>query len=120
MKLNDIWQRAVSTLVISAVSLSCSTAVFAVDAEAAKALATQNNCLKCHSLDKERDGPSFKKTAAKYKGKADAEASLLKHLTTAPKIKLPDGSDDEHKVIKTSPPKDAGQISNLIQFILQQ
>src|SRR3954469_13078673 len=42
----------------------------AADAEAAQALARQNNCLKCHSVDKEKEGPAFKKTAAKYKGKA--------------------------------------------------
>jgi ubiquinone/menaquinone biosynthesis C-methylase UbiE len=33
-----------------------------------------NKCAKCHSVDKKKDGPAFKVTAAKYKGKADGEA----------------------------------------------
>ena len=41
----------------------------AVDADAALALARQNNCLKCHAIDKDKDGPSYKKVAEKYKGK---------------------------------------------------
>ena len=42
---------------------------YAVDADAALALARQNNCLKCHAIDKDKDGPSYKKVAEKYKGK---------------------------------------------------
>jgi cytochrome c len=34
------------------------TAMADVDAEAAKALARQNNCFKCHSVEKEKDGPA--------------------------------------------------------------
>lgn len=30
---------------------------FAVDAAAAEALARQQNCLKCHGIDKKKDGP---------------------------------------------------------------
>ena len=59
-----------------------------VDVAAAEALIQSNKCTKCHSVDKQKDGPSFKKTAAKYKGKADAEAKLFTHLTTAPTIEI--------------------------------
>ena len=48
----------------------------AVDADAANKMLKDNGCTKCHSVDKDKKGPSFKKTAAKYKGKADAEAKL--------------------------------------------
>jgi cytochrome c len=93
---------------------------YAVDADAAKALAKQNNCMKCHAIDKEKDGPAFKKVAEKYKGKANAEARLIEHITTGEKAKFPDGHEEEHKIVKTSPPKDMEQVKNLIQWILAQ
>jgi cytochrome c len=92
----------------------------AVDADAALALARQNNCLKCHGIDKDKDGPAYKKVAEKYRGKADAEARLVNHLTSGEKAKFPDGHEEEHKIVKTSPPKDMAQIKNLVQWILAQ
>ena len=92
----------------------------ALDAEAAKALARQNNCLKCHAIDKDKDGPSYKKVAEKYKGKANAEARLVEHITSGEKAKFPDGHEEEHKIVKTSPPKDMEQVKNLVQWILAQ
>ena len=92
----------------------------AVDADAALALARQNNCLKCHSVDKEKDGPAYKAVALKYKGKATAEARLIEHITTGEKAKFADGHEEEHKIIKTTPPKDMAQITNLVQWILAQ
>ena len=61
------------------------TAAFAVagTASAQEALAKSSGCLNCHAVDTKKMGPSFKDTAAKYKGKADAEASLVTKLTTA-------------------------------------
>ena len=47
------------------------------DADAAQALIKKSDCGKCHAVDKKKDGPSFKETAAKYKGKPDAEARAL-------------------------------------------
>jgi cytochrome c len=91
-----------------------------VDVEAAKALARQNNCLKCHAIDKDKDGPAYKKVAEKYKGKATAEARLIEHITSGEKAKFPDGHEEEHKIVKTSPPKDIEQIKNLVQWILSQ
>jgi cytochrome c len=89
----------------------------AVDAEAAKELMKVNQCNKCHSLDKDKSGPSLKKIATKYKGKADGEQAIIKNVTTAPKVKLDDGTEEEHKVIKT---KDEAQLKNLAQWILAQ
>jgi cytochrome c len=86
----------------------------AVDADAANKVLKDNGCTKCHSADKEKKGPSFKKTAAKYKGKADAEAVLTKFLTSSPMVKI-EGTEEEHKALK-----DAGAAKNLIQFILAQ
>lgn len=92
----------------------------AVDADAAKQLAKQNNCFKCHAVDKEKDGPAYKKVAEKYKGKADAEKRLIDHITSGEKAKFPDGHEEEHKIVKTSPPKDMAQIKNLVDWILSQ
>jgi cytochrome c len=89
----------------------------AVDADDAQAQMKSNKCTKCHSVDKDKTGPSLKKIAAKYKGKAGAEEELIKAMTTGPKVKLDDGSEEEHKVIKT---KDAAQLKNLAQWILAQ
>lgn len=96
------------------------TAAQAVDVEAAKALARQNNCLKCHAIDKDKDGPAYHKVAEKYKGKATAEARLIEHITSGEKAKFPDGHEEEHKIVKTSPPKDMEQIKNLVAWILSQ
>jgi cytochrome c len=92
----------------------------AADAEAAKALARQNKCLNCHAVEKDKDGPSYKSVAAKFKGKANAEARLIEHITSGEKAKFPDGHEEEHKIVKTTPPKDMAQIKNLIQWILEQ
>jgi len=87
----------------------------AVDADAAAKTAKDNGCTKCHSVDKTKKGPSYQKTAAKYKGKADAEAKLSEFLTKGPKVKMDDGSEEEHKSVKIDP-----AMKNLIQFILAQ
>ncbi|MFZ2309237.1 MAG: c-type cytochrome [Rhodoferax sp.] len=89
----------------------------AVDEDAAKALAKKNDCFKCHALDKSKKGPSLKKIAAKYKGKADGQEKAIKNMTTGPKVKLEDGTEEDHKVIDT---KDTAQIKNLADWILAQ
>ena len=109
--------RALGFAVVAA-SLAYSCAALAVDADAAKALAKQNNCFKCHSVTKELDGPAYQKVAEKYRGKANAEARLIEHITSGEKAKFADGHEEEHKIVKTSPPKDMGQTRNLVQWIL--
>ncbi len=89
-----------------------------VDVEAAKGLARQNNCFKCHSVEKEKDGPAWKKVAADMKGKPDAEQRLITHITSGEKAKFPDGHEEEHKIVKTDPPNDTAQIKNLVDWIL--
>ena len=97
-------------------ALAFSLPAGAVDAAAAEALAKKSNCMKCHSVSAKKDGPSFKETAAKYKGKADAEQKLVTHLTTNPKIKI-DGKEEEHANLKT---KDNAEVLNTVQWILAQ
>ncbi len=88
-----------------------------VDADAAKALAKRNDCFKCHAIDKTKKGPSYKKIAAKYKGKPEGEEKLIKNFTTGPKVKLEDGTEEEHKIIDT---KDMKEMKNLANWILSQ
>ena len=64
----------------------------------------------------EKEGPAFKETAAKYKGKPDAEAALIKHLTTNPKVKV-DGKEELHDAVKT---KNEAEIKNLVAYILSR
>lgn len=105
----------IATLSIAAALAS--SAYAAADVDAGKATLKQNNCLKCHGMDKDKDAPSFKKISAKFKGKADATAKLKTHLTTGPKVKLEDGSEEEHKKIKV---KDDAELANVIALILEQ
>ena len=98
-------------------SLSTNVMAASVDADAAIALAKKNDCFKCHAIDKTKKGPSYKKISAKYKGKADGEEKAIKNFTTGPKVKLEDGTEEEHKIIDT---KDAKELKNLAQWILSQ
>ena len=87
-----------------------------VDVAAAEALAKKSGCMKCHSVSAKKDGPSFKETAAKYKGKPDAEAALVKHLSSNPTIKV-DGKEEKHESPKT---KNEAEIRNLAQYVLSR
>lgn len=107
---------APNTLLVAAlVCLLPTLAGAAFNEDAAKATAKRNDCFKCHAIDKTKKGPSYHKVAEKYKGKADAEEKLFKQVTTGPKVKLEDGTEEEHKIIDT---KDKAEIKNLIDWIL--
>ena len=105
--------------VLLSVGLTClalSVHAQSVDVAAAEQLLEASKCGKCHSLDKQKDGPAYKKTAAKYKGKADAEAKLVTHMTTGPSIEI-DGVKEEHVKIKS---KDDAAIKNVARYILSR
>ncbi len=97
--------------------LSSSAMAADIDADGAQALAKKNDCFKCHAIDKTKKGPSYKKVAAKYKGKADGEEKVILNFTTGPKVKLEDGTEEDHKIIDTKDPK---ALKNLAQWILAQ
>jgi cytochrome c len=87
----------------------------AVDADAAKALFKNNDCTKCHAVDKTKKGPSLKKIAAGQTTKRQEE--IIKNITTGPKIQFEDGSVEKHKIIDTKDPK---ELKNLADWILSQ
>ncbi len=71
---------------------------------AQEALAKSSGCLNCHALDTKKMGPAFKDVAAKYKGKADAEATLVAKLT----------GGKEHPAVKASP----DDLKSLVKWVL--
>jgi len=107
----------VPAAVAALLGISVNVQAATVDADAAHALAKKNDCFKCHSIEKTKKGPSYKKIAAKYKGKADGEEKLIKQITTGPKVKLEDGTEEEHKIIDTKDPK---ELKNIVNWILSQ
>lgn len=86
----------------------------AVDVEKAKAYAKKNDCFKCHAPDKTKKGPSYKKIAAELREKGKTDAKIFEHLTTGRKVKLEDGTEEEHKALDKSEKAD---IDNLIQWV---
>jgi cytochrome c len=70
-------------------------------ANAQEALAKSSGCMNCHAMDTKKMGPSFKDIAAKYKGKADAEAGIVANLAAAkghPAVKV--SGDDLKSLVK--------------------
>lgn len=98
------------------IAMTASTRAADVDADAAQALTKKSGCLKCHAIDKKKEAPPYKETAAKNKGKADAEDRLYKHLTTSPKVKV-DGKEETHDALKS---KDEKEIRNVVRWILSR
>lgn len=106
--------RPVAAVLLLAAGLGAAGAAAALDEAAAEAMVRRNNCLKCHGLDKDKDGPSFQKTAKKYRGKAGAVDRVVEHLTSGEKAKFPDGHEEEHKVVRG----ERADLENLAQWIL--
>jgi cytochrome c len=73
-------------------------------ASAQEALAKSSGCLNCHAVDTKKMGPAFKDVAAKYKGKADAEATLT--------AKVSGGTG--HPAVKASP----DDVKSLVKWVL--
>jgi cytochrome c len=86
-----------------------------VDVGAARTLAGQSRCLKCHAEQVKKQGPAWKDVAAKYLGDVGAEDKLYKHVTTGRKAKFADGHEEAHPVVKTGNPD---RINNLVNWIL--
>jgi cytochrome c len=111
----DVMRKAVLAGVLALAAQSASAAN--VNEDAAEALAKAGGCFKCHSVDKAKKAPSYKRIAAKYKGKADAEAALVKHLSGSLTVKVEDGGDEAHE---PPPAKDAADLKNLVNWILSR
>ena len=91
----------IKSLAVGVVAAAVLMAGGVAQAQDAEALAKSSGCLNCHAIDAKKMGPSFKETAAKYKGKADAEAMLAAKITGAkghPAVKA--SPEDVTKILK--------------------
>lgn len=112
-------RHAIITLTGAMLLALAGSATAEVDADAAQKLAKKNDCTKCHAADKSKKGPSYKKTAAKYKGKADGQEKVIHNITSGNKVKIKqdDGTEveEDHKIIDTKDPK---ELKNIADWIL--
>ena len=107
-----------SALSFAVLAAAFATGAGAADETAARNLARQSNCFKCHAVDKKKEAPAWKDVAAKYREKGDpakAQARLVTHITSGEKAKFDDGHEEEHPIVKS---KDQGEIKNLVDWIL--
>jgi cytochrome c len=107
--------KLLSYLSAAAICLCFSAKASAVDAAAAQTLARQSACFNCHAIDKKKVGPAWKDVAAQYKGRPDAEAHMIDHLTKGPDVKFEDGHHEKHPMVKS---KNQDDIKNLADWIL--
>lgn len=103
-----------SKVLTALVMLGASHAAMAIDTAAADALVRKSKCLTCHHIDKKKDGPPFKETAEKYRGKAEAMDKLTKHVTVPSKVEI-DGAQEDHETLRTDDP---AAVKNVVEWIL--
>ena len=88
-------------MIVSAVIVAAGLIAAPGAANAQEALAKSSGCLNCHAVDSKKMGPAFKEVAAKYKGKSDAEATLVAKVSGGkehPAVKA--GGDDVKSLVK--------------------
>lgn len=90
-------------------------AAASVDAAAAESQLKANNCTKCHTADRAKDGPAYRDVAAKFRPEPDAEKKVIHHMTSGEMVKFPDGHQERHKKLKTT---DEAEWKNLARWIL--
>ena len=73
------------------------------DTKAGEAAVKKLGCLKCHAVSSDKDGPSFKKSAAKYKGEPAKVEAFLK------------SGKDKHPVVKSD-----GDLKSVAAYILSR
>lgn len=86
-----------------------------LDVAAAEQAIKDNNCHKCHTVDRKKDGPAYRDVAAKFRKEADGEDKVIHHITAGDMVKFPDGHKERHKKIKLSSPD---EVSNVARWIL--
>ncbi len=85
---------------IGLIAAAAFTLAAAGTAQASEALAKSAGCLNCHNVTgAKKIGTTFKDTATKNKGKADAEASILATMGDAKKHPASKASDADKKTL---------------------
>jgi len=82
------------------VIVAAASALFAAGAASGQEdLAKKDGCMNCHDVSTKKVGPAFKDVAAKYKGKADAEATLTAKIKEGKGHPATKASDNDLKGI---------------------
>jgi len=92
------------TMMIAVLAAAGMAAAGVANAAGEAELAQKSGCMTCHATDTKKMGPAFKDIAAKYKGKADAQAKLTEELTAG----------KGHTKVKSSPEDTA----TLVKWVL--
>jgi cytochrome c len=92
--------------------ISLSATAFAVDRDAAMALAQKNGCLACHALDSKMVGPAWNDVGKKYAGDATAAEQLA--------VKVKKGTKGTWGPVPMPPNATvkAADIKTLVEFVL--
>ena len=90
-------------VLLAVMALCLPFAVQAQDSAAGAAAVKKGGCLKCHAVSSDKDGPSFKKSAAKYKGEPAKVEAFLK------------SGKDKHPVVKND-----GDLKNIVAYVLSR
>jgi cytochrome c len=93
----------------------CGSSWAAADAAQAEKLLKDSNCVKCHAVDRKKDGPAYRDVAAKFRTEPDPEDKVMHHITSGEMVKFPDGHEERHKKVKTD---DVELRKNLVRWIL--
>lgn len=105
------------TLIFSLSTLLLAAPVLAADAPLQMSADAKAKCGACHTLDTAGVGPAWKDIAAKYKGKKDAEKTLVANITKGGKF----GWYPDKPMKPAMPPKGTGatdaQIADFAKFI---
>lgn len=98
-------------LIALTAALSVSATAFAADD--GEAIFKKSNCTTCHSVDKKLVGPAYKDVAAKYRGDAEAQATLEKKVRSG-------GSGNWGKMPMPPAPKSVSDadIKAIVQWVL--
>lgn len=115
MKLNITASKLFGAFAVTVAASLSAPASAALDEASVEPYLKKAGCFKCHAMDKTKKGPSYKKIAEKFKGKPDAEEKIIKNLTTSPKVKLEDGTEEDHKEVDT---KDKNDLKVITKWIL--
>jgi cytochrome c len=91
------------TILLMAVAFAVPFGAQAQDAKAGEAAAKKLGCMKCHAVGADKDGPSFKASAAKYKGEPAKMEAFLK------------AGKDKHPVVKSD-----GDLKSIVAYVLSR
>jgi len=93
--------KSIAIIIIAAVGIGAAGV-----ANAQEALAKSSGCLTCHDMSAKKMGPSIKDIAAKFKGKANAEATVVANLAAA----------KGHPAVKVS----GNELTSIVKWMLAQ